>query len=214
MSSVPKTGTIVPEMGTYVETISDALFGQTRRNVLALLYGHPEEEYYLRQVIRAAGVGQGTVQRELKRLVAAGLVLRRAHGRQVYFQANPDNPVYKELRGLLLKTAGVADVLREALVPLGDRIRVAFVYGSVARGAERRASDIDVMVVGDVSFGEVVTAIGPAQERLGREVNPSVYSEAEFKTKMEAGQHFLKSVMEHEKVFLYGDEHDTGRLGR
>ena len=201
-------------MGTYVETISNALFGQTRRAVLVLLFGHPEEEFYLRQVIRAAGVGQGAVQRELKRLVAAGLVLRRAHGHQVYFRANPDNPVYKELRGLLLKTAGVTDALREALAPLADRIRVAFVYGSVARGDERRASDIDVLVVGDLAFGEVVTAIGPAQERLGREVNPSVYSEAEFKAKTKRGQHFLKSVMEHEKVFLYGDEQNIRRLGK
>ena len=201
-------------MGTYVESVSDALFGQTRRTVLALLYGHPEEEYYLRQVIRAAGVGQGTVQRELKRLVAAGLVRRRAHGRQVYFQANPDSPVYPELRGLLMKTAGAADVLRRALAPLADRISFAFVYGSVASGSERRASDIDVMIVGDVSFAEVVTAIGPTQESLGREVNPTVYSEAEFKAKMDAGQHFLNGVMKREKVFLYGDEHDTGSMGK
>lgn len=207
-------GTIVPEMGTYIETISDVLFGQTRRAVLALLYGHPDEEFYLRQVIRAVGVGQGTVQRELQRLTAAGLVVRRAHGRQVYFRANPDNPVYTELRGLLLKTAGIADVLREALAPLAGRVRFAFVYGSVARGSERKASDVDLMVVGDATFGEVVAVLGPAQERLGREVNPTVYSEAEFSSTLAAGRHFLKSVMKREKVFLFGNERDTRHLGQ
>ena len=214
LRNVPETGTIVPDMGTHTEAISDVLFGRTRRAVLALLYGHADEEFYLRQIIRVAGIGQGTVQRELEKLVAAGLVLRRAHGRQVYFRANPGSPVYQELRGLLLKTAGMADVLREALASLADRISVAFVYGTVARGDERQGSDVDVMVVGEVSFAEVVSTLAAAQERLGRDVNPTVLSNEEFRAKLKAGQHFVRSVMGREKVFLYGDEHDTGRLGK
>jgi len=216
LPAVPEMGTIVPDMGTHAPSaaLSEVLFGRTRRAVLSLLYGHADEEFYLRQIIRATGVGQGTMQRELGKLAAAGLVRRRARGQQVYFQANADSPVYPELRGLLLKTAGVADVLREALALLADRIRAAFVYGSVARGDERRASDVDVMVVGDVSFAEVVSALGPAQERLGREVNPTVYPEPEFRVRLKAGQHFVKSVMGREKVFLFGDEHDIRRLGK
>jgi predicted nucleotidyltransferase len=201
-------------MGTTVEVISNALFGETRRAVLALLFGRPEEEFYLREVIRAAGVGQGAVQRELRRLVAAGLVTRRVRGRQVYFRANPDSPVYEELRGLLLKTAGAVEVLRSALAPLVDRIRFAFIYGSVARGDERRASDLDLLVVGDVSLGEVVKSLGRAQERLGREVNPTVFSEDEFRSRITAGRHFLKKVMAGAKVFVVGDERDAGRLGQ
>lgn len=202
-------------MGTQPsDRIGEVLFGRTRRAVLALLYGHADEEFYLRQIIRAAGVGQGSMQRELKMLVESGLVLRRALGRQVYFRADPDSPVYKELRGLLLKTAGVADVLREALAPLAVRIEVAFVYGSIARGDERRASDVDIMVVGEASFAEVSQALGPAQQRLGREVNPTVYSPAEYKKKLAAGHHFLSSVTERDKVFLLGDEHDIRRLGK
>ena len=113
MRSVPKMSTIVPEMGTLPhKRVGEVLFGRTRRSVLALLYGHADEEFYLREIIRAAGVGQGSIQRELEMLVRAGLLLRRTHGRQVYFRANSENPVYKELRSLLLKTAGVADVLR------------------------------------------------------------------------------------------------------
>jgi len=215
LTAVPKMGTIVPDMGTKsLDRAGEVMFGQTRRAVLALLYGHVDEEFYLRQIIRAAGVGQGTVQRELEKLAAVGLVLRRQHGRQVYFRANPDSPVYQELRGLLLKTAGVADVLREALGPLADRIHVAFVYGSVARLDERRASDVDVMVVGNVSFAEIVSALTAVQERLGREVNPTVFSKAEFRAKLQAGQHFVGSVTKREKVFLYGDEHDIRRLGQ
>jgi predicted nucleotidyltransferase len=202
-------------MGTQPsDRIGEVLFGRTRRAVLALLYGHADEEFYLRQIIRAAGVGQGSMQRELKMLVGSGLVLRRALGRQVYFKANPDSPVYAELRSLLLKTAGVADVLREALAPLAARIEVAFVYGSVARGDERRASDVDVMVIGDASFADVSQALGPAQQRLGREVNPTVYSPAEYRKKLAAGHHFVRSVTEREKLFLFGNEHDFRRLGK
>jgi len=196
------------------DRIGEVLFGRTRRAVLALLYGHTDEEFYLREIIRAAGVGQGATQRELGTLVGAGLVLRRTHGRQVYFRANPENPVYKELRGLLLKTAGVADVLREALAPLAAGIRVAFVYGSVARGEERRASDVDLLVIGDASFAAVTEVLAPAQLRLGREVNPTVYTPGEFRQKPAAGQHFLRSVTAREKLFLYGNEHDLGRLGK
>lgn len=208
-------GTIVPEMGTQSsDRIGEVLFGRTRRAVLALLYGHADEEFYLRQIIRAAGVGQGSMQRELEQLVGSGLVLRRTLGRQVYFKANPDSPVYKELRSLLLKTAGVADVLREALASLAARIDVAFVYGSVARGDERRASDVDVMVIGDASFAEVSQALGPAQDRLGREVNPTVYTPSELRKKFAARHHFVRSVAQRDKVFLFGNEHDFRRLGQ
>jgi predicted nucleotidyltransferase len=208
-------GTIVPEMGTQPsDRLGEVLFGRTRRAVLALLYGHADEEFYLRQIIRAAGVGQGSMQRELEGLVGSGILLRRERGRQVYFRANPDSPVYRELRSLLLKTAGVADVLREALAPLAGRIDVAFVYGSVARGDERRASDVDIMVIGDMSFAEVSRALGPAEERLGRDVNPIVYSPGEFKGKSATGHHFLRSVAAQDKVFLFGNEHDFRRLGK
>ena len=206
-------GTIVPDMGTQpAGRIGETLFGRTRRAVLSLLYGHADEEFYLRQVIRTTGIGQGTVQRELEKLVGAGLVRRRRHGRQVYFRANPDNPVYQELRGILRKTAGVADALREALAPLASRIRVAFVYGSIARGDESRTSDVDVMAVGDASFTEVSDALGPAQRALGREVNPVVYSESEFFAKVAESRVFVRTVLREPKVFLLGDRRELDRL--
>jgi uncharacterized protein len=193
--------------------LSAALFGQTRRAVLALLYGHPDQSYYLRQMVRSAGLGLGAAQREVKRLSQAGILLRTVRGNQVLYQANPECPIYEELKGLMVKTTGVADVLRAALATLTGRIRVAFVYGSLAKLSQRNGSDVDLMVIGDPAFGKVVSALGSAQETLAREVNPTVYSVAEFRSKLKEGHHFLTEVSEGEKIFLIGDERELARLG-
>jgi predicted nucleotidyltransferase len=155
----------------------------------------------------------GGVQREVKRLAEAGIIRRTVRGRQVYYQANPECPVFGELKGLVVKTAGAADVLRDALAPLAQRINVAFIYGSVARLGQKSGSDVDLIVIGDVSFGDVVSALRTAQETLSREINPSVYLPAEFKSKLKARHHFLSSVLRNEKVFVMGDEHELARLG-
>lgn len=193
--------------------ISAALFGQTRRAILALLYSHPEQSYYLRHLVRSAGVGLGAAQREVKRLSDAGIIRRTVSGNQVFYQANPECPVFGELKGLMVKTAGVADVLRAALAPLAAQIRLAFIYGSVAKLAQRNGSDVDLMIVGQPTFGEIVSALGPAQETLAREINPTVYSPAEFRSKLKAGHHFVSAVIGGVKVFLIGDEHELRRLG-
>ncbi len=194
-------------------SLSSALFGQTRMAILALLYGHPGESYYLRQLVRSAGLGLGVAQREVKRLSDAGIIRRSVSGNQVFYQANPDCPIFPELKGLIVKTAGVADVLRLALAPLAGRIQVAFIYGSVAKLIQRNSSDVDVMVVGEPAFGEIVSALGGAQETLGRDINPTVYSRTDFRSKVKAGHHFLTTVLKGEKVFLIGDEHELARLG-
>lgn len=207
-------GTIVPKMGTQRARAgqSAALFGKSRLAVLALLYGRPEESFYLREAARAAGVGLGAVQRELRRLADAGIVRRTRRGRQVYYQADRGCPFFAELKGLVVKTAGVGDVLRAALAPLAGRVRVAFIHGSVARGEEQRGSDVDVLVVGSASFAEVAAALGPAQKVLAREVNPTVYPPAEFRAKAAAGHHFIKTVLCGAKIFLTGDERELARL--
>lgn len=192
--------------------IASALFGKTRRAVLALIYGNTEKAFYLREIARAAGSGLGAVQREVRRLSDAGILSRTARGREVYYQADPDCPIFAELKSLVIKTAGVADVLRGALSPLSDRISVAFIYGSFARGEQRPGSDVDVLLAGDATFAEVVSALGGAQETLGREINPSVYPPAEFRTKLAAGHHFLRSVMKGSRLFLIGTERELARL--
>lgn len=194
--------------------LSESLFGKARRAVLAVLYSRPDETLYVRQIARAAGAGQGAVQRELSQLTESGILVRSVRGKQVYYQANPRCPIYQELRSLVVKTVGAAEVLRAALAPLADRIGLAFIYGSLARGEEGSRSDVDVMVVGSATFGEVVDALRPPQDKLGREVNPTVYSPAEFKAKLAAKQPFLTAVKGDPKIFLIGDEHDLGELGK
>lgn len=189
------------------------LFGQTRRRLLAWLLGHPDEAFYLRQIVRQTGAAQGAVQRELEALTRGGVLRRTVQGRHVYFQANRDSPIFPELQALVLKTAGVVEVLRDALPSLRERIRLAFVFGSAARAQLRSASDVDLLVVGDVSFEEVVTALTEAQSRIGRDVNPTVYPVGEFRKKVREGHHFLTSVLAEPKLFVIGGPNELGGLG-
>jgi predicted nucleotidyltransferase len=209
-------GILLPMVGSK-QSMPDnlpSLFGRTRQALLALLYSRADEEHLQESLIQHVGLGRGTVQRELDFLARAGVARRVMRGRQVYFQANSQSPIYAELRGLVVKTSGVADVLRGALARLRGRITVAFIYGSVAKGSERRGSDVDVMVIGDASFGEVSEALGRAQKTLGREVNPSVYAVRDFGAKLKAKNHFLRTVMSTEKIFLIGDGDELGRLAK
>jgi predicted nucleotidyltransferase len=179
--------------------------------VLALLLLHPEESTHVREIARAIGKAPGTLLRELNALAAAGVLVRKPLGNQVHFQANPACPIYEDLRNILKKTVGVADVLREALAPLAPKIRAAFVYGSIARGAERPGSDLDLMVVGEARFADVVAALAPAQETLRREVNPNVYPALEFRKKLAARDPFLGRVLAERKIFIVGGEDDLGK---
>lgn len=211
-----KLGTIAPNMSASAGTdeLDGVLFGKTRRALLALLFSHPDESYYLRQLARLTRVGMGALQRELKSLSEAGIIAVRVQGRQSFFQANPQCPVFEELKGLILKTSGAADVLRAALAPMAGDIQVAFIFGSVARGGQTRQSDLDIMVVGNVEFSQVVSALSPAQETLGREINPVVYSQDEFKSKAMQGLSFFKQVMESSKLFIVGGASDLKKLAR
>ncbi len=203
-------------MGTtyHKDSLAAALFGETRRAVFALLYGHPDRAYHLRQVVRLTGSGQGAVQRELGLLADAGIITRERLGNLVLFQANTRCPVFPELRSLMVKTAGLADVLRHALEPLGTMIRAAFVYGSFADGRDTASSDVDVMIVGDVSFGDVVGAFLPVQDTLDREINPTVFPPEEFQRKAKEGTGFVSRVMNGNRIFLVGDEDELARVAR
>lgn len=196
--------------------VTQVLFGQTRRDVLALLLGRPDERFYLREILRTIGGGTGAVQRELKQLVEAGLVVREREGHQVYFSANRESAIFPELQGIVQKTAGVTEVLRASLAPVlrGDRVAVAFVYGSVARGEQTARSDVDLMVVGDVTLADLVPLIRVAERKLGREVNPSVYPVKEFTAGLKRGTHFLKRVVAGPKLFVEGSDRELERLAR
>jgi predicted nucleotidyltransferase len=196
------------------KTTKSGLFGKTRQAVLGLLYGQPDRSYYTNQIVDAVNSGSGTVQRELERLSEAGLVLREVQGRQVYYRANPDNPIFPEIKSIIRKTFGIAEVLRSALQPVADNIRSAFIFGSIARNTDDQASDIDVMVIGNIGFGEIVDLLSPAETQLGREINAVVYPETEFQEKTRRDQYFVKTVMEGDKIFLIGNDDELRKLAR
>ena len=191
--------------------LASLLFGAYRRDALALLLLHPEASFHVREMARITGKAAGTMLRELNALADSGVLTRKRVGNQVRFQANPECPIYEDLRNILKRTAGVADVLRESLEPLADRILAAFVYGSVARGDERPGSDLDLMIIGEVSFAEVIGALSPAHDALRREINPTVYPAAEFRVKLRV-EPFLARVLADRKIFVIGNEDDLGKL--
>jgi predicted nucleotidyltransferase len=207
-------GTLVPSMGTAGGALSQVLFGQSRRAILTLLYGHADEQFYLREIARRAGTGIGATQRELGQLSDAGLIQSVRRGHQVFYQANRKNPIFAELKSILAKTSGIRDILYEALSSLKDRISLALVYGSIARGGEKASSDVDLMVVGEVSFADVVSVLREIEPKLGREANPTVYSLREFREKLSAKNHFLSAVAKEKKFFVIGDEREFRELGQ
>jgi predicted nucleotidyltransferase len=192
--------------------VQDWLFPRVRRAVLTLLLMDPDKRWHLRDVARKANCAVGTVRRELKGLVACGIVVESRDGNRTYYQANSQSPVYPELAALIRKTSGLADVLRAALAGLGEQVKVAFVYGSEARHESGPSSDIDLMVIGDVGFADVVSALAEAQDTLGKEINPTVYSPQEFGRKVSVGHHFVRSVLKERKIFLIGNADELGRL--
>jgi DNA-binding transcriptional ArsR family regulator len=190
--------------------LASLFFGSYRRRVLGLLLLHPDEAFHLREIARITDTQPGTLRRELKLLEDAGVLRSERLGNLVFYRADPACPVYEELRGLLKKTVGLGDILRDALAPLDKRIELALVYGSVASGSERRTSDVDVLVVGDVSFEEVVAALFPCQETLRREINANVYSEAEFTAKASQPGEFLARVLAQPVMVISGSLDDPG----
>lgn len=218
--NIPKLGFIIPKMGIKRKPlkeppqpagVADALFTKVQRQVLGVLFGNPGRSFFANEIIALAGTGTGAVQRELTRLAAAGLVTVKRVGKQKHYQANLISPVFEELRGLVVKTSGIADVLRVALAPLTDRISAAFVYGSVAKKEDTTSSDIDLMVLSDsLTYGELFAALEEGAAKLGRRVNPTVYARQEFSRRIKQGNSFVTRVLAQPKIWLVGDEHAFG----
>lgn len=189
----------------------EILFGVYRRQILSLLLLRPDESFYVREIGRLTGVPAGSLHRELKQLTDAGLLHRTAAGNQVRYQVDLSCPIQEDLAGIFRKTAGMADVMRDALSALKGKIRLAFIFGSVAQGKERATSDVDVMVVGAASLASVVEALTPARERLRREVNPVVMTRSAFQAKLKAGDRFVSRLAREPKLFLVGDAGEFGK---
>ncbi len=187
--------------------LADALFPKVRQRVLAALFSTPDRSYYTNEVIALAQSGAGAVQRELADLATAGVLTVHKQGNQKHYQANTASPVFAELRGLVLKTMGLADVLRTALAPLAPRIERAFVYGSVAKQQDTATSDVDLLIVGaDLGYGDVMAALEPAIQTLGLTINPSLYTPEDFRTRRQRDNAFIQRVLQQPKIWLIGQE--------
>ncbi|MCC7484054.1 MAG: nucleotidyltransferase domain-containing protein [Burkholderiales bacterium] len=219
---MPKLGSRMPNMGIRRSaspkatrrsrtgrgaSLAGVLFSGTQQRVLGLLFGQPERSFFATELIGLVKGGSGAVQRELQRLTESGLVTVRRVGNQKHYQANRAAPIFEELRGIALKTLGPAEALRESLAPLADRIRVAWVYGSIAKGTDRAQSDIDVLIVADrLALEEVYKALEEAEIRLGRKVSPTLYTSKEFERRRTASNPFLAKVLAGERILLIGNE--------
>jgi predicted nucleotidyltransferase len=194
--------------------LADALFSSVQQRVLGLLFGQAGRDFSVSEVIRHVGGGTGAVHRELARLAAAGILSVEAVGNQRRYRANGESPIFHELRGLIAKTVGVVDPIRQALAPYVDAIDAAFVYGSVAKGEDRSSSDVDLMVIADdLSATDAYGALASAEASLGRRIEPTVISAAEWQRRLAEGASFFVRVRSQPKLFVVGSEHDLERLG-
>ena len=191
--------------------LADALFSGSQQRLLGLLFGQPSRSFYATELISLAGIGSGAVQRELASLARSGIVTLRSIGNQKHFQANPQSPIFEELRSIVQKTVGLAEPLREALAPLASQIHAAFVYGSVAKRTDSAASDIDLMLLSDqLTYSDTFVALEQASSRLGRKVNPTILTSDEFYKRVKGEEAFLTRVLAQPKVWIIGAESDLG----
>lgn len=189
--------------------ISDALFTKTQQQILRLLFGQPDKSFYSKELVDRAGIGTGTVLRELEKLSAADLITVKKIGNQKHYQANPSSPVFEELKGIVRKTFGLADLLRLALDQHKDKIKAAFIYGSIAKGSDTAESDIDLMLISDqATYPDLLVSFSELENQLGRQINPTIYTGEEFRNKIISQNNFVVKVIEQPKIFLIGSESD------
>ena len=194
-------------MGMMKCSVADALFSGLQQRLLAVLFGQPDRSFYGNELLRLTGTGRGALQRELAKLVSADLVTVTPIGNQKHYQANAAAPIFAELRGIVMKTLGLADVLRTALNAVADRIELAFVFGSVAKGTDIATSDIDLMVVTEtLTYADLFEGLAAAEQVLGRKVNPTLYTSAALAEKVRTENSFVLRVLSQPKIFLIGAE--------
>lgn len=192
--------------------LSDVLFSEYRKRILGLLLLHPEQSYHVRELARLTHTSAGTLHKELSKLSNAGILQGKRVGNQQHYSANVQCPIFEELASIFRKTSGLVDVIAGALSSVKNQIQFAIVFGSVARGEQQSNSDIDVMVIGDIGFGDVVTLLHDSQAILKREINPVVYSMASFKSRVEKNDSFIQAVLNKPKLFIIGTEYELRQL--
>jgi predicted nucleotidyltransferase len=194
--------------------LPDLLGSSLRAKVLGWLFTHTDERFFVRQLTALLDLDSANLSRELACLEKMGLLVSTTSGKQKYYQANQKSPIFNELYSLIVKTVGVADILRSALIPSGQQIKVAFIFGSLANRTENQSSDVRVMIIGDIEFGDVIDLFRPAEKTLSREIHLVVYPVEEFQQRVKINLRFIRSVLEGEKIFLIGDENELNRLSQ
>ena len=193
-------------------SLAEILSSKVKAEIFRLLFGLDGKPLHVRELERRSGLAIGTVRQELDRLTKLGLITARTDGNRRYYTAREDHPLYPEIRGLVLKTSGLADVLRRALKK-EKRIAATFIFGSIAQSREQAHSDVDLLVIGEIRLRDIVGLLTGAAERIGREINPHVFTPAEFRKRQDAGDHFLKTVLSEPRIFIIGDEHELAAMG-
>jgi predicted nucleotidyltransferase len=193
-------------------SLSNALFSGVQKRLLALVFGRPDRSFYTSEIVRELRSGTGAVQRELSRLQQSGLVSVEKIGNQKHYRANRESPVFDELRSIVLKTVGLTEPLRQALEPYAGRIKIAFVYGSVAKQTDTARSDIDLMVIGEnLAYSDLYSRLHDTESVLGRPVNPTILGMEEWKRKRAQGNSFVEKLSSQPKVFIFGSEADLAQ---
>lgn len=211
---IPKLGIIIPIMSTKKLRMQDVLFSKVQQRILAILFGQPDKHLYTNEIIRLSHIGTGAIQRELAKLSAAELIVIKEIGNQKHYQANAANPIFSELRSIVLKTFGLADVLKETLSPLAHQISISFIYGSIAKQEDSTHSDIDLMITSDdLTYADLFPLLERAEVTLARHINPTCYSISEWICKRKRNNHFLNQVMKQPKIFLIGTEDEIKKFG-
>jgi predicted nucleotidyltransferase len=198
-------------MGTMpsIVSLSNALFSKVQQRVLALIFSHPERSFYTSEIVRHVCSGVGAVERELAKLERSGLVDVERIGNQKHYRANPDAPIFEELRGLVEKTVGLAEPIRRSFEPYADAIKTAFVYGSVAKQTDTARSDIDLMVIGDdLNYSDLYAAAQRAESTLRRKVNPLFLSLKDWQRKASDTGSVVSKIRNSPKIFIIGSEKD------
>jgi len=194
-------------------SLGDALFTKTQQRVLGLLYGKPDARFYTNEILRLAGMGRGTITRVLEGMASSGILISFREGNQRYYQANDKNPIFSELVSFVQKTFGISGVIKTALTPVSEQVVLAFVYGSIAKGEDSASSDIDLMVITDgLAYSDLIQALTNAEKTLARPINPTIYTQQQFRERIDKDNSFLTIVMAQPKLWLEGNDDDIATV--
>ncbi len=200
-------------MGMIKNSLTNVLFSKVQQRVLAILYGQPNSSFHTNDIIRLTHSGTGATQRELKKLASAKLVTIQLKGNQKLYQANPATPIFSELRSIVLKTFGLADILRERLASIASQIDIGFIYGSIAKQEDTANSDIDLMIIANqLTYADLFKQLETIEPQLGRQINPTVYTSTEWIQRQKANNNFILQIMKQPKIFLIGNEDELSKL--